>query len=233
MSAARNSSHKLQGLVALLYRYRISSSAATSAAQSRDPRQIYNRREFESSKLGYGNYMINRGSRAFSDSSSSTPSEADGKTDFVKVKGEDKKAQPTSSAVSDQKQSFSAWAKWLLGSILTLLLPFSKQKWENLRGLEGKVEIVVEEVEVVAEVVQNVATVVEKASAEVAEKLPDNNKIKAAVLVVEHLSSVTAQEAKLTEDFIHRVGDVSKDLKVMETIVEPVIHKIVEPTNKK
>lgn len=65
--------------------------------------------------------------------------------------------------------------------------------------------MVVEEVEVVAEVVETVATVAEQVSAEVAEKLPDNNKIKEAVLVVEHFSNVTAQEAKLTEDFIHKV----------------------------
>lgn len=63
----------------------------------------------------------------------------------------------------------------------------------------------VEEVEVVAEVVENVATVAEKFSAEVAEKLPDNNKIKLAVLAVEHLSSVAAQEAQLAQDFIHKV----------------------------
>ena len=74
-------------------------------------------------------------------------------------------------------------------------------------------EKVVGEVEVVAEVVENVATVTEKVSAEVAEKLPDNNKIKEAVLAVEHLSSVAAQEAKLIEDFIHNVCGSVKNKK--------------------
>lgn len=65
--------------------------------------------------------------------------------------------------------------------------------------------MVVEEVEKVAEVVERVATVAEKVSEEVADELPDNTKLKERVLLAEHVFKVAAKDAKLAEDFIHKV----------------------------
>lgn len=56
-----------------------------------------------------------------------------------------------------------------------------------------------------AEVVEKVATVFEHISAQVADKLPDDSKLKDAALFVEHVSKVTAEDAHLTEDAIHKV----------------------------
>lgn len=70
--------------------------------------------------------------------------------------------------------------------------------------LLGKVEEVVKEAEEVAEVVEKVATTAEKLSAEFAEKL-DNGELKEVALMVEHVSSVTAKDARMTQDFIHKV----------------------------
>ncbi|CAI9104090.1 OLC1v1002702C1 [Oldenlandia corymbosa var. corymbosa] len=132
-SAARNSPYKLQGLVTLLFRYKISPSAAAGGGPVTsglsNAHQISHRRDFFSTNFfGYGrNVLSQQQSRSFSGS----PKEADGKS---QVKDEERKIQSTS-PVSD-KQSFSTWAKWLLGSFLTLL-PFLKQKWERLKGIEG------------------------------------------------------------------------------------------------
>lgn len=63
----------------------------------------------------------------------------------------------------------------------------------------------IEDAEIVAEVVEKVATVAEKVSAQVADELPDDSKLKEAALFVEHVSGVTAQDAHLTENFIHKV----------------------------
>ena len=63
------------------------------------------------------------------------------------------------------------------------------------------------EVEQAAEVVEKVATVVEKVSEEVADKIPgDHNKIKEAVLVVEHFSQEAAKDAQIAEQIIHKVN---------------------------
>ncbi|KAL9417308.1 hypothetical protein AB3S75_040313 [Citrus x aurantiifolia] len=130
------------------------------------------------------------------------------------------------------KFNFSLWAKWILGSILSLLLPFWKQKWEKLKQIEGEAEIVIEEVEKAAEVVEKVATVAENVSAEVTEKLPDHTKFKDAALFVERVAKETAHDAQLTENFFHKVDEVKQDINDLEKLVEPVVDKFVEEETK-
>lgn len=65
--------------------------------------------------------------------------------------------------------------------------------------------MVVEEAESVAKVVEKVATVADKISAEVADKLPENGKLKEAALLVERVSEEAFRDAQLTEDFLHKV----------------------------
>ncbi|KAI3803801.1 hypothetical protein L1987_31963 [Smallanthus sonchifolius] len=89
----------------------------------------------------------------------------------------------------------------------------------------GKVEGVVKEAEEVAEVVEKVASTTEKLSGEVAKKL-DNGELKEIVLIVEHASDVIAKDARMTQDFIHKVGDVKQDLRDLEAMVEPVVDKM-------
>ncbi|XP_057495428.1 uncharacterized protein LOC130780461 [Actinidia eriantha] len=137
------------------------------------------------------------------------------------------KDQVQPSLPAPHKPIFPKWAKWLLGSILSLVLPFPSQKWKNFLTFEGKVEEVVEEVENVAEVVEKVAATAENVSAKVADKLPDNGKLKEAALLVEHVSSVIAKDAELTIDFIHKVEELENDLSDLETMVKPVIDKII------
>ncbi|KAI7727770.1 hypothetical protein M8C21_018401 [Ambrosia artemisiifolia] len=87
------------------------------------------------------------------------------------------------------------------------------------------VEGVVKEVEEVAEAVEKVASTTEKLSAEVAGAL-NNGELKEAALKVEHVSNVIAKDARMTEDFIHKFGDLKQDLMDLEAMVEPVIDKM-------
>ncbi|KAM7479006.1 hypothetical protein LguiA_027219 [Lonicera macranthoides] len=132
------------------------------------------------------------------------------------------KIQP---APAPPRPSFPVWLTWVLGSLLSFFLPSWKQKLDNLLLLEGKVEKIVEEVETVAEEVEKVATISEKVSADVADKLSNNTRLKEAALTIEHLSNVTAKDAQLTNDFLHKVGDLEEDLKELKTIVEPVFDR--------
>ncbi|XP_010108415.2 uncharacterized protein LOC21387641 [Morus notabilis] len=118
------------------------------------------------------------------------------------------------------RQYFPYWARWVLGSILTVL-PFSNEKWANLQTIEGKAEMVVEEVENVAEIVERVATVAKKVSSNVAEKLPEDGKLKETALFVERVSKKAAHDAQLTIDFIHKVDELKHDIEDLETMVEP------------
>lgn len=69
----------------------------------------------------------------------------------------------------------------------------------------GEAEVVLKEVEQTAEIVEKVATVVEKLSEDVANHLPDDNKFKKTVLVVEHISQEAAKDAYIAENLIHKV----------------------------
>ncbi|CAL9073343.1 unnamed protein product [Musa textilis] len=107
------------------------------------------------------------------------------------------------------RSPLSTWARWALGSMLTLILPFWVKKWRTLLRIEGEVEMVADAVEEVFEVVEKVATVVEKVSSEVAERLPEEGKLKDAVLSIEHVSREAAQDAHLANDIIHKLRSVT------------------------
>ncbi|XP_041011793.1 uncharacterized protein LOC121255499 [Juglans microcarpa x Juglans regia] len=170
-------------------------------------------------------YWMNRGFRLISTSTGGNWSKLDGNAvnhdnDKVEIPAP---APTPAAAPSPPKLFFFRWAKWILGSILALSLPMWNRDWGKLRRIEGDAEMVVEEVEIVAQVVEKVASVAEKVSAEFAEKLPENGKLKEAALLVERVSKEAAHDAQLTTDFIHKADVLKEDL---EALVEPVIDKI-------
>ncbi|XP_077213978.1 uncharacterized protein LOC143848799 [Tasmannia lanceolata] len=110
------------------------------------------------------------------------------------------------------KHTFPLWARWVLGSILSLFLPFCKKKWEKLQKIESEVENVAEVIETAAEVVEKVAEVAGKVSSEVADKLPDDGKLKNAVLLVERVSNEAAKDAQTTIDLIHKVEELKQEV---------------------
>ncbi|KAJ4965271.1 hypothetical protein NE237_017120 [Protea cynaroides] len=117
------------------------------------------------------------------------------------------------------KFNFPSWAKWALGSILTILLPFWKQKWENLKKIEGEVEVIEEEIEKVAEVVEKVADVAEKVSENVANNIPNDGPFKEAALVAELISKGVANEAHITQEIIHTVDELKEEV---EELIDPL-----------
>ncbi|XP_010527005.1 PREDICTED: uncharacterized protein LOC104804411 [Tarenaya hassleriana] len=123
--------------------------------------------------------------------------------------------------------NFPIWARWVLGSVLSVLFPFWSKKMQTLKRIEGEVEMAVEGAEAVAEMVETVANATEKMTEELAEKLPENGKLKEAALAVEHISQVAAHEAHLTHEFLLKVDELKQDLDDLEAMVERVPDKIV------
>ncbi|KAK7400346.1 hypothetical protein VNO78_11552 [Psophocarpus tetragonolobus] len=149
------------------------------------------------------------------------------------VKGtKDVKVQPEASAPAPAPISkyfaFPHWLRWILGMVLSLLLPFRKPYCGKLQRIEEEVELVAEEAEVVAEVVEKVATMAEKVAEDVAEMLPEDGKLRKAASVVQRASKEAAHDAQLTQQFIHKVEELKNDLEDIDAFVEPVINKIVK-----
>ncbi|KAJ6420759.1 hypothetical protein OIU84_028174 [Salix udensis] len=106
--------------------------------------------------------------------------------------------------VSDPPGSnFPTWAKWILGSILSIILPFWKRKREELKRLEGEAEIIVEEVGHVAEVVEK-----------------------------SKFQNAAAHDAKLTQDIIHKVDALKHDIDDLKMMVDPVMEKIEQKISR-
>ncbi|KAJ8768894.1 hypothetical protein K2173_023889 [Erythroxylum novogranatense] len=173
-------------------------------------------------KFGRG-YPMHQGLRLMSSSGS------DGT--YIKpetnLENDEKASPPPPAGPPVPRFNFPLWARWAIGSMLSLLLPFWSQKWQQLKRIEGEAEAVVDGVEKVAEVVERVATVAERVSEEVAEKLPEDGKLKEAALVLERVSKATVHDAQVAEEFIHKVDDIKRDLCDLEKMVEPVIEKLV------
>ncbi|MCL7044678.1 hypothetical protein MKW94_010830 [Papaver nudicaule] len=119
-------------------------------------------------------------------------------------------------------RSWTLWTRWILGAMLTLILPFWKAKWQKLLQLEAEVEMAVEVVEHVAETVEKVAVVTEKLSMEMANKIPGDGKLKKAVLMVERVSEEAEKDARLAEDILHKVDDLKQDV---EKLIEPIFDR--------
>ncbi|XP_072980030.1 uncharacterized protein [Typha angustifolia] len=109
--------------------------------------------------------------------------------------------------------SIPPWARWVLGSIILLALPF----YRRFLTIEDQVE---KTAEVVLETVEKVAEVTEKVSAEVAELLPENAELKQFALKVEKMSEEVAKDAEIAESLIKKVDEVVDGIDAM---VEPVI----------
>ncbi|GAB2245751.1 hypothetical protein Droror1_Dr00001244 [Drosera rotundifolia] len=136
------------------------------------------------------------------------------------------------------KPGFPRWARWLLGSVLSLVLSFwmPNAKWGTLLRIGGEAEIVMQEVEKAAEAVEKMATMAEKVTADIAQQLPDDAKIKAAALIAEHVSEEAANDARIVEQIIHKVDEVKQDVEDIGKMAEPVISKIIhenQNTNNK
>lgn len=215
MAANSSSSYKIRSLVTLLHQYYRVRFNATYSSQLQGVHGVV-----PTTRIGYGG-SASPGLRFISSGEYRIPNKTD------QEKNEASKVVPVEPAPS--KPNLFSWAKWLLGSILAIFLPFGKENWDRFRRIEGEVEKVAEEVEEAAEVVASVASKTENVMAGVAGKLPENSLLKEAAVAVENASAVVAKDAQFTSNFIHKVEDVEQDLKDLEKMVEPFIEKVQEP----
>ncbi|KAG6397511.1 hypothetical protein SASPL_143679 [Salvia splendens] len=102
--------------------------------------------------------------------------------------------------------------KWVIGLLVTVILPAVGYKGGLFALLKSKIDKAVEVVEEVAEVVEEVAEQAEKIMEEVEEKLPDDSKLREALESFDALAKKAANEAKKAEDVVHKVKLVEEEL---------------------
>ncbi|OAY45151.1 uncharacterized protein LOC110619738 [Manihot esculenta] len=216
--SARATSYSLPSFLQLMHRYRAFCSRNCALGYVEDKKICSN---------GY-HAMHHRGLQMMISPASGGGTRRNLHTHMVKVKDDMVSPPPVPPVPNHRRINFVKWAKWVLGSLLSFILPFWKPKWEKLKIIQEEVEIIEEEIETAATVVQKVATMAENVSAEMAEKLPENGKLKETAMLIEKVSKATADDAQLTRDFIHKVDELKHDIEDLETMVEPVIEKLLQ-----
>ncbi|XP_059624220.1 uncharacterized protein LOC132267160 [Cornus florida] len=106
----------------------------------------------------------------------------------------------------------AAWKKWMVGIMLSIILPTYRHKGGPLLILKSRVDRAVETVESLTEIVEDVAEGVEKVADEIGDKLPEDTKLREAVDSIEKLAREAVKEADLAQDLINKVQDAEKVL---------------------
>lgn len=106
------------------------------------------------------------------------------------------------------------WARWALGSLVCLALPFYRRILRIEDGVEKTVETVVETIEKVAEVTKKVAS-------DIADALPEG-KLKQTATEIENIAEQVDEGAEKVEEFLDTVDKIEDKV---EELVEPIIEE--------
>ncbi|XP_004288158.1 PREDICTED: uncharacterized protein LOC101308504 isoform X1 [Fragaria vesca subsp. vesca] len=98
-----------------------------------------------------------------------------------------------------------SWRGWMIGMLISVVIPFWRHKWGPLQIIKNRVDMVMNTVEAVAEVVEAVAHKVEEVADDIADKLPEDGKLKSAFEAVEAIAKETAKDAHMVDELIENV----------------------------
>ncbi|KAJ6939519.1 hypothetical protein NC651_005848 [Populus alba x Populus x berolinensis] len=124
----------------------------------------------------------------------------------------------------------SPWKGWVLGMLISIILPFCRNKWGALLLIKDKVEEVVEIADQVADIVEEVAEEVGKVADEVADHLPEGGKLQQVATFIENVAKETAKDANVVDEIIEKVEGVEKEV---EEAVESFSEQVTEQANGK
>ncbi|KAE8714362.1 Detected protein of unknown function [Hibiscus syriacus] len=103
----------------------------------------------------------------------------------------------------------SSWKLWVMGILMSMVLPFWRSKWGPLLKLKDEVETVIDKVEAATDIVEKVAEQVEGVADDIGNHLPEG-RLKDALEIVEDIAKNTADGARLAGEFIDKVEEVEE-----------------------
>ncbi|KAF4372931.1 hypothetical protein CsatB_008489 [Cannabis sativa] len=124
-----------------------------------------------------------------------------------------------------------SWKVWLMGMIVSVIIPFWTNKWGRLQKIQKQVETVVDTAQEVTEMVEDMAKKVEKVADELGDRLPEGGKLKQTALFVEDFAQKTVHNADLIEDLLQKVEEVEN--KVEDFLEDQTNKKGEDKTDEK
>ncbi|KAF9610816.1 hypothetical protein IFM89_025057 [Coptis chinensis] len=101
--------------------------------------------------------------------------------------------------------SFPGWSKWMLFTILPIILPLLSGNWGSLIAIKQKMDTALATVETVAEVIEEVAVKVDNIADKITDNLPDGSRLKTAIQMVDLLAENVIKGADLVEEVVDKV----------------------------
>ncbi|KAE9605930.1 hypothetical protein Lal_00024840 [Lupinus albus] len=126
---------------------------------------------------------------------------------------------PSENPLPVDPNSPGQWKIWILGTIVTILLSFSKGKWgPYLLQLKDKIGTTIDEIEEIADIVEEVSEKVDKVAEEAEKKLP-KGKLQDAAEFIEKVAEDINKHTQNAEDALQKVEGMEKEL---ESLIESV-----------
>ncbi|KAK6114815.1 hypothetical protein DH2020_007084 [Rehmannia glutinosa] len=110
---------------------------------------------------------------------------------------------------------------WILGLVVSFVLPFFTNKWGPLWVLKNRISNAVQTVEDIVEAVEKVAEEVDKIAEDIADDLPQG-KLRNLVELVENMAEKTAKTADCLDNVIDKVQEAEDQV---DDIVESLAKK--------
>ncbi|XP_022736859.1 uncharacterized protein LOC111289730 isoform X2 [Durio zibethinus] len=122
---------------------------------------------------------------------------------------------------SDPTPGPGSWIPWIMGILVSIILPFWRGNWGRLLKLKDEAETVIDTVEAFTDVVEKVAEQVENVADDIGNHLPEG-KLKDAFELVEDIAEDTVDGARLAGEVIDKVEDIVDEVEEkVESLREP------------
>ncbi|KAI7746012.1 hypothetical protein M8C21_005352, partial [Ambrosia artemisiifolia] len=119
---------------------------------------------------------------------------------------------------------------WIVGIVLTFVLPFCTHKWGPLLLIKNKVDNVVNTAEYIMETIESVAEKVDNVIDNITDDLPENSSLRKTMEAVDELVEGVAKSAHIANDIIDKVEEVEDRLESLilnETKVKEAPKQVV------
>ncbi|KAK9067086.1 hypothetical protein SSX86_014410 [Deinandra increscens subsp. villosa] len=95
-----------------------------------------------------------------------------------------------------------SWRNWIVGIVLTIVLPFCTNKWGPLLVLKNKVDNVVNTAEYMAETLEAVAEKVDKVIDSITDDLPQTSQLRKTLEAIDAVAEGVAKTAHIADTII-------------------------------
>ncbi|MFS7953167.1 hypothetical protein Hanom_Chr07g00615391 [Helianthus anomalus] len=124
---------------------------------------------------------------------------------------------------------FGSWKNWVIGVLMTFIIPLVTTKGGRIKLLLQKVDQIVDTAEHISEVVEAVADKVDKVVEELEDVLPEGSELKKTLDFIENVAEKVEKDAHTAGDFIDKVQEMEDKI---EDIMEPVLEEAKEVAKK-